>query len=115
MIILKTRTCWSNNYSTRKKRRDIEQNEKRIIKIENYKISKLLNNSTASRFLTKKWVEVNNLSSGQYSVNKNTRFKTIKIRLRMLRSDLCDNNDAYIVVGQCLLKEIMLLKQEIKS
>ena len=43
--------------------------------------------------MTKKWVEVNNLSTGQYSVNKNIRFKT-----SILKSDLCDYNDAYIVV-----------------
>ena len=58
-----------------------------------YKISKLLNDSIVSRFVTKKWIEVNDLSGGQYSVNKNVRFKTA-----MLRSDLCDNSDAYIVV-----------------
>ena len=36
---------------------------------------------------------VNDLSSGQYSVNKNRRFKT-----SMLRSDLCYYSGAYIVV-----------------
>ena len=41
----------------------------------------------------KKWVEVNDLSSGQYSVNKNITFKT-----SMLRSDLCDYRDSYIAV-----------------
>ena len=41
----------------------------------------------------KKWVEVNDLSSGRYSVNKNITFKTT-----MLRSDLCDYRDSYIVV-----------------
>ena len=43
--------------------------------------------------MTKKWVEVNDLSRGQYSVNKNIRFET-----SMLRPDLCDYRDAYIVV-----------------
>ena len=37
--------------------------------------------------------QVNDLSSGQYSVNKNISFKT-----SMLRSDLCDYSDAHIVV-----------------
>ena len=60
--------------------------------MEHYKISKLLDYSTVSKFVTKKCVEVNDLSSGQYSV-KNIRFKT-----SMLRSDLCDYSDAYIVV-----------------
>ena len=44
--------------------------------MEHYKISKLLNNSIASKFLTKKWfVSASTLASGQYSVNNNTRFK----------------------------------------
>ena len=63
--------------------------------MEHYKISKLLNDSTVSKFVTKKWVEVNDLSSGQYSVNKNIGFKT-----SMLISDLCDYSDAYIVVKE---------------
>ena len=58
----------------------------------NYKISKLLNDSTVSKFVTKKWIEVNDLSSDQYSVNKNIRF-----RASMLKSDLFDYSDAYIV------------------
>ena len=56
--------------------------------MEHYKISKLLNNSTVPKFVTKKWIEVNDISSGQYSVNKNVRFQT-----KMLRSDLCDYSD----------------------
>ena len=61
--------------------------------MEHYKISKLLKNSTVSKFMTKKWVKVNALSGGQYCVNKNIKFKT-----SMLRSDLCDYSDAYVVV-----------------
>ena len=30
--------------------------------MEHYKISKLLNNSTESKFVTRKWIEVNDLS-----------------------------------------------------
>ena len=44
--------------------------------------------------MTRKWIKVNNLLANQYSVNKNVRFKTL-----MLRSDLYDYSDAYIVVG----------------
>ena len=44
--------------------------------MEHYKISKLLNDSPVSKFLTKKLTEVNDLSSDQYSFNKNVRFKT---------------------------------------
>ena len=44
--------------------------------------------------MTKKWVEVNDLSSGQYFDNKKLRFKT-----SMLRSSLCYYSDAYIVMN----------------
>ena len=43
-----------------------------------------------SKFVTR---IVNDLLNGQYCVNKNIRFKT-----PMLRSNLCDYSDAYIVV-----------------
>ena len=43
--------------------------------------------------MTRKLIRVNNLSGGQYSVNRNVRFKT-----PMLRSNLGDYGDAYIVV-----------------
>ena len=41
--------------------------------------------------MTKKWIE--DLSSGQYSVNKSIRFKT-----STLKSDLGDYNDVYIAM-----------------
>ena len=43
--------------------------------MELYKISKLLNDSTVSKVVTKEWIEVNDLSSGQYSANKKIKFK----------------------------------------
>ena len=63
--------------------------------MEHYKISKLLNDSSVSKFVTKKWIKVNDLSSGQYSVNKNIRFKSL-----MLILDLCDFSDAYNFVKE---------------
>ena len=45
------------------------------------------------RFVTKKRIEVYDQSEKNYSVNKEIRIKT-----PMLRSDLCDFSDAYIVV-----------------
>ena len=42
--------------------------------MEHYKTCKLLNDSTVAKFVKKKWIEVNDLSSGQYSSNKNIRF-----------------------------------------
>ena len=45
------------------------------------------------KFVTKKWIEVYDQSEKNYSPNKEIRIKT-----SMLRSDLCDYSDAYIVV-----------------
>ena len=45
------------------------------------------------RFFSKKWIAVHNQSGETYNTNKQIRFKT-----SMLRSDLCDFSDAYIVV-----------------
>ena len=50
-------------------------------------------NKDLSRFATKKSIEVYDQSQGNYNVNKEIRIKT-----SMLRSDLCDFSDAYIVV-----------------
>ena len=58
-----------------------------------HKISKLLNDSTVSKFVTRKCIEVNDLSGGEYFISKNIRFKST-----MLRSDLCNYSDAYMVV-----------------
>ena len=46
-----------------------------------------------SKFVTTKWIEVNDLSGAQYSTDKNIRFKN-----SILKSDLRDYNDAYIAV-----------------
>ena len=47
------------------------------------------------RFVTKKWIEVYDQSGGNYNVNKEIK---IRIKTSMLRSDLCDYSDVYIVV-----------------
>ena len=59
------------------------------------KINNLLGSTPdkVPRFVTKKWIEVNEQSGRPYNTNKQIRFKT-----SMLRSDLCDYSDAYIVV-----------------
>ena len=58
------------------------------------------------RFVTKKWIEVYDQSEKNYNPNKEIRFK-----LLMLRSDLCDFNDAYIVVkgNITVVKKYLLL------
>ena len=66
--------------------------------MEYQKITNLLDTTLdeVPRFITKKWVDVH-IQSGsaddRYKPNKQIRFKT-----SMLRSDLCDFSDAYIVV-----------------
>ena len=50
-------------------------------------------NKYLPKFFTKKWIEVYDQSEGNCNVNKEIRIKT-----SMLRSDLCDYSDAYIVV-----------------
>ena len=50
-------------------------------------------NKDLPKFVTKRWIEVYDQSEGNYNVTKEIRIKT-----SMLRSDLCDYYDAYIVV-----------------
>ena len=56
------------------------------------------------RFITKKWVVVHDQSGGtndRYQPNKQIRFKT-----SLLRSDLCDYSDAYIIIkGDIILRK----------
>ena len=63
--------------------------------MEYQKIKNLLGNTPdkVPRFINKKWTEVHNQTGETYNTNKQIRFKT-----SMLRSDLCDFSDAYIVV-----------------
>ena len=62
--------------------------------MEYQKITNLLGNTSdeVPRFITKPWIEVHDQSGGTYKTNKQIRFKT-----SMLRLDLCDFGDAYIV------------------
>ena len=68
--------------------------------MEYLKIANLLDNEVAlstsnkpSKFRTRNWVEINDDIRGEYSPNKEIRFKTA-----MLKSSLCDHSDAYILV-----------------
>ena len=67
------------------------------IKIEFQKTVNLLDTTSDDkdfpRFVTKKWIEVYDQSEKNYSLNKEIRIKT-----SMLRSDLCNYSDAYVVV-----------------
>ena len=53
-------------------------------------INKYDNDSTVSKFVAKKRIEITDLSEGQY--------KKIKFKTSMLRLDLRDFSDAYMVV-----------------
>ena len=59
------------------------------------------------RFSTKKWIEVYDQSGNaedRYKPSKQIRFKT-----SMLRSDLCDFSDAYIVVKGTITVTIQII------
>ena len=51
------------------------------------------NDKDLPRFVTKKRIKVYDQSEGNYNAKKEIRIKTL-----MLRSDLCNYSDAYIVV-----------------
>ena len=59
-----------------------------ILKMEHHKI---INDSNESKFV----IEVSDLSNEQYSVDKNIWFKT-----SIVKSNLCDCSDTYIVVKE---------------
>ena len=61
-------------------------------KIENF-VGTTSDNKDLPTFVTKKWIKFYDQSEGNYNVNKEIRIKT-----SMLRSDICDFSDAYIVV-----------------
>ena len=65
------------------------------IKMKYQEISNLLDNvsNQPSKFRTRNWVEINNESRGTYTGN------SIKFKTAMLRSNLCDYADAYILVN----------------
>ena len=62
--------------------------------MEYQKIANLLNDESnkPSKFRTRNWVEINDESRGTYTSND------IKFKTTMLRSNLCDYADAYILV-----------------
>ena len=73
------------------------------IKLEFQKIVNFPNTNSDGnlpRFITKKWVEMYDQLEKNYSPNKEIRIKT-----SMLRSDLCDYSDAYIVVKGDIILE----------
>ena len=65
--------------------------------MEHYKIAKLLSDSTWSKCVRRKWIKLIDYQAVNISSTKNIRFKT-----PMLRLDLIDYSDAYIVVKRTI-------------
>ena len=63
------------------------------------------NDYTLIRQHTKKWIEIHDQCGETCNTNKQMRFKT-----SMLRSDLCDFNNAYILLLKELL-QVVLMKE----
>ena len=71
--------------------------------MENQKIISLLNKSDANsrHFATKKWYIINDENNTNYGVNKDTGVgepDTIKYDTRVLKPNLCDYAEAYVLV-----------------
>ena len=66
-------------------------------KINNLLRSEDCESQNLSKFVTRQYVKVNSLSN-TYNENKSIRFKT-----PMLRSDLCDYADAYVLIDDIII------------
>ena len=55
-----------------------------------------------SKFKTKNWVKINDDSRGTYNINSQIKFKT-----SMIKTNLCDYSDAYILVKGIISVTIM--------
>ena len=66
------------------------------------KLTNLIDTTSDSvpRFITKKQIEVQNQSCN--AENRYKSSKEIRFEISMLQSDLCDYNDAYIVVKETI-------------
>ena len=69
------------------------------MKMETQKILNLLNDSdnVSSRFATRKWYIINDQNNGQYG-RGNENDSTIKFETKVIKPNLCDYSDAYILL-----------------
>ena len=67
--------------------------------MESQKIVNLLNNSEElnSKFATRKWYIINKQNNGQYGIG-DENYSTIKFETKVIKPNLCDYSDAYILV-----------------
>ena len=61
--------------------------------MEDQKILNLLNDASHSKYLTRKWSIANDSSKANYEAGNEITYYT-----KVLKSNLCDYNDAYILV-----------------
>ena len=61
--------------------------------MEHQKILNLLNDAKSSKFVTRKWNIVNDNSNSNYAAANEINYNT-----EILKSNLCDYNDSYILV-----------------
>ena len=69
--------------------------------METQKIANLLNDSEKlnSKFATGKWYIINDQNNGQYGrSDENENDSTIKFETKVIKPNLCDYSDAYILV-----------------
>ena len=64
------------------------------INMEHHKILNLLNEANNSKFVTRKWNTANDNSKADYSVRNEIIYNT-----KVLKSNFCGYNNAYILVG----------------
>ena len=67
--------------------------------METQKILNLLNDfaNESSKFATRKWYIINDQNNGQYG-RGNENYSTIKFETKVIKPNLCDYSDAYILV-----------------
>ena len=78
------------------------------IKRETQKIANLLNGSDneSSKFGTRKWYIINDQNNGQYG-RGNENYSTIKFETEVIKPNLCDYSDAYIlVIGDIKVEDV---------
>ena len=73
--------------------------------MEYQKIINLLDYTTDQpfKFRTRNWVEINDESRGVYNHNNENNNNNIKFKTSIIRSNLCDYSDAYILVKGTIL------------
>ena len=72
-----------------------------MIKVETQKTVNLLSDSEKlnSKFATRKWYIINDQNNGQYGIG-NDNYSSIKFETKVIKPNLCDYSDAYILVTQ---------------